>query len=153
MVRLTDDEALRLAIALAREALEAGDPPFGAVLVDREGQLLRGERNRAESGEDGDYVPDALLHAEMNLATWATYNLDPRERTGCVLFCSGEPCAMCAVAWAIVGLGGVVFASSTAQYLRWKNEYQGKDCGFVSPLGMQEVAPHIPARGPLAGWD
>lgn len=38
---------LRRSIELASEALEAGDEPFGSVLVDGAGQVLCEDRNRA----------------------------------------------------------------------------------------------------------
>jgi hypothetical protein len=43
---------LRACVALAREALEAGDDPFGSILVDASGAVLRADRNRAGSGDE-----------------------------------------------------------------------------------------------------
>ena len=55
---LSDDDLrhLRRCVDLAREALEAGDDPFGSVLVDTDGAVRREERNRAGAG-DGPSIP------------------------------------------------------------------------------------------------
>ena len=45
-------DILRRCISLAREALEAGDQPFGSVLADGAGNTLREERNPVVSSAD-----------------------------------------------------------------------------------------------------
>jgi tRNA(Arg) A34 adenosine deaminase TadA len=52
---------VRRSIELAGEALEAGDEPFGSVLVDGDGQVLCEDRNRANS-------VDATYHPEIAVA-------------------------------------------------------------------------------------
>ena len=42
----TDNHFLSLCVDLAEEALEAGDKPFGSILVDKEGTILAQARNR-----------------------------------------------------------------------------------------------------------
>ncbi len=63
---------LRRCVDLAREALEAGDDPFGSVLVDAGGAIVREERNRAGAG-------DETQHPELALARWSA-SLSPEER-------------------------------------------------------------------------
>ena len=48
---ITDNDMihLRRSIELATEALEAGDQPFGSVLVDGDGHVLHEDRNRANT--------------------------------------------------------------------------------------------------------
>ncbi len=58
---------------LAAEALEAGDEPFGSVLVAADGTILAEERNRVGSG-------DRTRHPEFALARWAAENMTPGER-------------------------------------------------------------------------
>ena len=53
MNALTPDDLpyLRRCVELAREALEAGDEPFGSVLVDADGKSGREDRNRTAAGD------------------------------------------------------------------------------------------------------
>ena len=54
---------------------------------------------------------------------------------------------MCAAAHALVGLGRIVYASSTAQLSAWHAEW-GLPAGPVAPLPIQEIAPGIEVAGP-----
>ena len=61
------------AVELAREALDAGDEPFGSLLVDHNGRVLREDRNRVGGG-------DETMHPEFELARWAARNLTADDR-------------------------------------------------------------------------
>ncbi|KAL7812443.1 cytidine deaminase-like protein [Trichoderma aethiopicum] len=148
----THHEALTLCIALAREALQAGDSPFGAVLVNAHGTIIHHDRNRTVTGEAGDFRADATLHPELTIARWAHRHLPPEERASAVVYTSGEHCAMCAAAHAFVGLGRIVFVSSTEQYESWKEE-AGVEKGPVAALPINAVAPDVRVEGPVAGLD
>lgn len=50
MVKHSEKQYLRRCVELAAEALEAGDEPFGAVLVAADGTVLYEDRNRVASG-------------------------------------------------------------------------------------------------------
>lgn len=149
---MANQEALRLCISLAREALEAGDSPFGSVLVDAHGNIIHQDRNRTVTGELGDFQADATLHPELTLARWAHLNLTPEARASATVYTSGEHCAMCAAAHAYVGLGRIVYISSTAQYESWMEEANVKR-GPVAALSINTVAPHIRVEGPIPGLD
>ncbi len=131
---------LRACIELARQALEAGDEPFGSVLVDSEGNTLFADRNRVAGG-------DHTRHPEFAIARWAAENLPPEERAVATVYTSGEHCAMCSAAHAWVGLGRIVYASSTEQLTTWHEEW-GIKPGPVAPLPVTTVAPNIPVTGP-----
>lgn len=146
MVNDKDIQHLRLAVSLAREAVQAGDWPFGSVLVSASGEVLQTDRNRENAGSD------ATLHPEFTLARWAQQNLSPTERAESTVYTSGEHCAMCSAAHAWCGLGRIVYASSTEQYGVWKDEY-GIGKSPVSPLSIQQVAPGIQVEGPVEGLD
>lgn len=152
MVNSQDLEHLRLAISLAKEALEAGDAPFGSVLVGSNGKVLQTNRNRTVSGEEGDGKADATLHPEFTLARWAQLNLDVEERAKTTVYTSGEHCAMCSAAHAYCGLGSIVYASSTEQYGAWLKEY-GVGNGKIQPLTVNQVALNVHVEGPVAGLD
>lgn len=140
MIDATDLGHLRRCVQLAREALEAGDSPFGSVLVSPEGSVLYEDRNRVSGG-------DQTQHPEFAIARWAAANLAPAERAACTVYTSGEHCPMCAAAHAWVGLGRVVYATSSAQLHSWLNEW-GLPAGPVKALPINEVAPGVPVDGP-----
>ncbi|KAM5345739.1 hypothetical protein ACJ41O_011600 [Fusarium nematophilum] len=155
MVTAQDLPHLRLAVSLAREALSAGDSPFGSVLVSSDNKVLQTDRNRTVTGTtegEGSGLPDATLHPEFTLARWAYLNLSAEERRRTTVYTSGEHCAMCSAAHAWCGLGRIVYVSSTEQYGRWKDEF-GVDNGPVSPLSIREVAPGLEVEGPVDGLD
>jgi tRNA(Arg) A34 adenosine deaminase TadA len=136
---------LRRCVDLAREALAAGDEPFGSVLVDPDGAVLREERNRTGDG-------DQTRHPELDLARWAAVHVAPDVRPRCTVYTSGEHCPMCAAAHAWVGLGRIVYAASTEQFVQWREEL-GLAPGPVLGLPINAVAPEIPVAGPAPGLD
>ncbi len=140
MIDATDLRHLRRCVELAREALEAGDSPFGSVLVSAGGEVLYEDRNRVSGG-------DQTQHPEFAIARWAAANLTPEERAECTVYTSGEHCPMCAAAHAWVGLGRVVYATSSEQLRSWFEEW-GVPAGPVKPLPINEVAPGVPVSGP-----
>ena len=135
-----DLDHLRRCVALAREALDAGDEPFGSVLVDPDGTVLREERNETGGG-------DQTRHPEFELARWASTHVAEDVRPRCTVYTSGEHCAMCSAAHAWVGLGRIVYAGSTAQMLAWRASW-GVAAGPVLPLTINAVAPGVPVAGP-----
>ncbi len=102
-----DLEFLRRSFDVARRAREAGDHPFGAILVGPDGEILREQGNgyRAEGG-------DRTAHAERLLASWAARTWTSRYLQRCTLYSSAEPCAMCAGAIYWAGIGRVVYGQS-----------------------------------------
>jgi tRNA(Arg) A34 adenosine deaminase TadA len=68
--RESDEQLLRASFAVARRAREGGDHPFGSVLADKDGNILR-EQGNGYSSEGG----DRTAHAERLLASWAARHL------------------------------------------------------------------------------
>ena len=139
---LTPDDLahLRRCVDLAREALDAGDEPFGSLLVDPDGVVLREERNATGAG-------DQTRHPELELARWAADHVAEDVRPTCTVYTSGEHCPMCSAAHAWVGLGRIVYAASTAQLSEWRSGW-GLPAGPVLALSINEVAPGVPVAGP-----
>jgi tRNA(Arg) A34 adenosine deaminase TadA len=135
----TDLVHLRRAVDLARGALEAGDEPFGSVLVSADGEVLAEDRNRVGGG-------DQTRHPEIELARWSL-RLAPHERAGATVYTSGEHCPMCSAAHAWMGLGRIVYAASAAQLTDWQAQW-GAGPAPVRPLAVQDVAPGLPVDGP-----
>lgn len=132
---------LRRCIELAAEALDAGDQPFGSVLVSGDGRVLAEDRNRIGSG-------DRTRHPEFELARWAATNMTPEERAAATVYTSGEHCPMCSAAHAWVGLGRIVYVASSSQLREWLDEW-GVPPSPVRPLPIQEVAPGVKVEGPV----
>ena len=137
---------LRRCVALAAEAVAAGDHPFGSVLVAADGRVLAEDRNRENS------MGDATRHPEFELARWAAANMTAADRAAATVFTSGEHCPMCAAAHAWVGLGRIVYVSSSGQLTAWLAEL-GAPPLAVRPLPVREVAPGVVVQGPVPGLD
>lgn len=137
----TDLRFLRRAVELAEQALQDGDEPFGSVLVSLDGELLAEDRNRIASG-------DATRHPEFALARWSAAHMTPADRAGATVYTSGEHCPMCAAAHAWVGLGRIVYASSSTQLTTWLQAL-GAPPSPVSALPIHEVAPMVVVEGPV----
>lgn len=131
---------LRRCVELAREALDAGDEPFGSLLVDASGAVRFEDRNRVAGG-------DETRHPEFEIARWAAANLSPEERAASTVFTSGEHCPMCSAAHAWVGLGRIVYAASGAQFGEWLAEW-GVPAGPVAAFSIREIAPGTEVAGP-----
>ncbi|WP_067173041.1 nucleoside deaminase [Microtetraspora niveoalba] len=140
MVTETDLRHLERCVELAVEALEDGDEPFGSVLVSGDGAVLAEDRNRIAGG-------DRTRHPEFELARWAAANMTPEARAAATVYTSGEHCPMCAAAHAWVGLGRIVYATSTAQLTSWLDEL-GVPAAPVRALPVREVAPGVAVEGP-----
>jgi tRNA(Arg) A34 adenosine deaminase TadA len=140
----TDEDLrhLRRCVELATEALEAGDEPFGSVLVATDGTVLAEDRNREAT------AGDPTRHPELELARWAATNLAPAERAAATVYTSGEHCAMCAAAHGWVGLGRIVYAASSRQLAAWVAEL-GVPPSPVRTLAIREVVPGLPVQGPV----
>ena len=132
---------LRRCVELADEAVEAGDHAFGSVLVSGTGEVLFEDRNRTGGG-------DPTRHPEFAIARWAANHLDPDDRSSAVVYTSGEHCAMCAAAHGLVGLGRIVFATSTEQLTAWLEELDREPMG-IAALGIGEVVPDVAVAGPF----
>ena len=92
------DEAMDEALVEARAALEHGDVPIGAVLLDPDGVVVARDHNRRE--ETG----DVTAHAELLVLSSVSWLRGDWRLNGHTLVVTLEPCAMCAMAavWARV---------------------------------------------------
>ncbi|MES5821053.1 nucleoside deaminase [Streptomyces sp. RG80] len=134
---------LRRCVELAAEAVDAGDWPFGSVLVGADGAILAEERNRETT------TGDPTAHPEFELARWAATHLGPEERAAATVYTSGEHCPMCAAAHGWAGLGRIVYASSSQQARDWKAEWGVAVTSPLAPLTVQDVVPGLEVVGPV----
>ncbi len=105
-----DERLLRRTFGLAVGAGRQGNGPFGAILARGASVLLEGENTERESGAD------PTCHAEMNVLRRAALEFTREELADCTIYCSTEPCAMCAGAIVCVGVGRVVFGAPAETY-------------------------------------
>lgn len=138
----SDLHHLRRCVELAREALDAGDEPFGSLLVSADGKVLFEDRNRVAGG-------DHTRHPEFEIARWSAERLSPEERAAATVYTSGEHCPMCAAAHGWVGLGRIVYAASSAQLTSWLAELD-VPAGPVRALPIGEIVPGAVVAGPAA---
>lgn len=141
MLTETDLLNLRRCVELAAEALAAGDDPFGSVLVAGDGTVLHEDRNRESS------LADPTRHPEFELARWAAEHVAPADRAATTVYTSGEHCPMCAAAHGWVGLGRIVYASSSEQLTAWRAEL-GAPASPVRALAINDLVPGIEVDGP-----
>ncbi|PND58414.1 tRNA-specific adenosine deaminase [Mycobacterium sp. ENV421] len=139
---LDDQDIRRLGrcVELARTALNAGDEPFGSILVDADGTVLFEDHNHVAGG-------DATAHPELAIAQWSAANLSPDQRARATVYTSGEHCPMCAAAHAWVGLGRIVFVVAGAQLADWLTDWQAP-LPPVATLPITAVAPQLTVDGP-----
>jgi tRNA(adenine34) deaminase len=101
---IDDREAMAAALAEARLAADGGEVPIGAVVV-HEGAIIARGQNRVLRNVD----PTA--HAEIVAIRAAAAALGNYRLTGCALYVTLEPCAMCAGAMIHARLDRLVFAA------------------------------------------
>ena len=93
---------MQAALALAKEAGEAGEVPVGCVIA-RGGEIVGRGRNRREAGKS------ALAHAEVEAISEACRNLGGWRLWDCTLYVTLEPCPMCAGAIVNARIPRVIF--------------------------------------------
>lgn len=142
MITEIDMNYLRQCIVLAETALEKGDQPFGSILVSKEGEVLFADHNHVAGG-------DHTQHPEFNIARWAGQNMSAEERAAAVVYTSGEHCPMCSAAHGNVGLGRIVYASSSQQLGKWLEEFGVDNKRRVKPLAIEDVLMDPEVDGPI----
>lgn len=127
MITTADEELLRRAIAIAAQAVVLGDAPYGSLLADPDGVILVEAHNTVQRDND------ISAHPELKLARWAARELDPDTAGGTTMYTSCQPCGMCTGGIVRSGLGRVVYALATEQFIE------------INPTGGW---PDVPQEGP-----
>ena len=99
-----DEHWMRLALQEANLAVETNDIPVGAIAV-QEGQLIGKGHNQREKDND----PTA--HAEMIAMRQAAQTVGHWRLDNVTLYCTLEPCCMCAGAMILARLPRLVYAT------------------------------------------
>jgi len=102
---------LKRAIEVSRKARAAGNTPFGAILVNSDGEIVLEQQN-IEITEKC-----CTGHAETTLANRASHEFDKNYLWDCTLYTTAEPCCMCAGAIYWANIGQVVYAMTEERLL------------------------------------
>lgn len=107
---MTDKEFMNLALEEALRAYHENEVPIGAVLIDEGGILISREHNRIEQ------LHDATAHAEILTLREASKKLNKRRLSGCTLYSTVEPCAMCAGALVLCRVKRLVYGAVDSKF-------------------------------------
>lgn len=94
------------ALAEARAAAARGEVPVGAVVLDPTGQVIARAGNRTRE------LSDPTAHAEILAIRAACAALGSERLTGCALYVTLEPCAMCAGAIAAARIARLCYGAA-----------------------------------------
>ena len=113
---------MQLALDEARAAAARGEVPVGCVVV-RDGAVIASAGNRTLADKD----PTA--HAEMLAIRAAATSLGSERLTGCDLYVTLEPCAMCAAAMSFARVRRLYFGAGDAK----GGAVENGGCFFAQP--------------------
>jgi tRNA(Arg) A34 adenosine deaminase TadA len=97
---------METALAEARAAADRGEVPVGAVVVGPDGRVVSRAGNRTRE------LADPTAHAEMLAIREACARLGSERLTGCDLYVTLEPCAMCAAAISAARIARLYYGAS-----------------------------------------
>ena len=106
-----DEQMMRVALAEAHAAEDAGEVPVGAIVVSPDGQTILGRgQNRVLRDSDPTAHCEIVAMREAG-RTLQNYRLLTPEGEGCTLYVTLEPCAMCASAILHARITRLVYAA------------------------------------------
>jgi tRNA(Arg) A34 adenosine deaminase TadA len=136
--REKDIHYLKKAVEVSEKAINSGNNPFGAILVDMDGNILM-EQSNVEVTEK-----ECTGHAETTLVRKASAKYDRETLWNCTLYTTVEPCVMCtgAIYWANVGR--IVYGIAETKLLEMtgdnpKNPTMSLPCRTVIAAGQKEI--------------
>lgn len=129
---------LRRCIEISKDSRAHGNAPFGALLVDKDGNILM-EQENIEITEKV-----CTGHAEAMLAARASHEYSKAFLWDCTLYTTAEPCAMCAGAIYWANIGRVVYGMTERRLLELtgsneQNPTFDLPCRNVFACGQKEI--------------
>ena len=125
---LTDEEYMEKALALAGKAAEIGEIPVGAIVVNKDGEII------AEAFNERETLVSPTAHAEILAIERAAKALKNRRLSDCTLYVTLEPCPMCA---------GAVINAQLKRLVYGAFDEKNGACASVAAL-FDEKFTHIP---------
>jgi tRNA(Arg) A34 adenosine deaminase TadA len=110
-MQFSGHKEMLLALEMAKKAKALAEVPIGAVITDKSGNIIAQAHNLVEANKDG------TAHAEMLVLQQASKyfkdnNIENNRLTGCTLFVTLEPCAMCAMAISHARISKLVYGAA-----------------------------------------
>ncbi len=140
MITADDEALLRRAVEIAARAVELGDAPYGSLLATADGRILVEDHNTVRRDND------IAAHPELKLARWAARELAPDVAAEVTMYTSCQPCGMCTGGIVRSGIGRVVYALSTEQFIELSPESARPSVPQEGPALFDE------ARGPIEAY-
>lgn len=97
-------------LAIANTAAMQGNLPFGCLLANANDSVL------LEAGNTVVTERNIIAHCELNMVQQLAGQYEASFLQSCTVYCSMEPCPMCAGALYWSGIGRIVFALDNATY-------------------------------------
>lgn len=104
-----DQKMMKVALVEARKAFKANEVPVGAIIVNKNGQIIAKAHNIQEHSHD------ATAHAEIVAIRAACAKLSRRRLADMTLYVTLEPCPMCAGAIHLSHIGRLVYGAPDAR--------------------------------------
>lgn len=108
--KFTKEYFMDLALNLAKKALKKGDVPVGAIIVDKNNNIISKAFNKKEKSQN------AIRHAEILAIDKACKKLKSFRLEGLTMFVTLEPCPMCSGAIIASRLDKVIFGAYDKNY-------------------------------------
>lgn len=123
---------------VARDSITHGNTPFGAILVDGDGNILMEQENVEIT------TGDCTGHAETTLMARASREYSKDFLKNCTLYSTFEPCAMCAGAIYWGGVGRLVYGAPETTLLALtgdnpQNPTMSLSCREVFAAGQKDI--------------
>ena len=122
---------MKMACDLASESVQKGGGPFGAVIVNDEGNIIGEGHNMVAINND----PTA--HAEVMCIRNACKNIGRFNLEDCTIYTSCEPCPMCL---------GAIYWSRIKKIYYGNTRHDAKECGFDDSFIYNEFAVDVDKR-------
>jgi tRNA(adenine34) deaminase len=120
-----DERFMREALRLAREGAGAGEVPVGAVVV--MGGEIAGRGSNSPIARK-----DPTAHAEVLAIREAAARIGNYRLEGATLYCTLEPCVMCAGALVAARIGRLVFGSRDLRFGGVRSKFQLADSDLLN---------------------
>ena len=114
-----DEEYMTVCIELAKKAAKIGECPVGAVVVNKDGDVIGRGYNMRET------LQSPTAHAEILAIEQAAKALGSWRLTDCTLYVTLEPCPMCT---------GAIINSRIKRLVYGASDYKAGSCGSVVDL-------------------
>jgi tRNA(adenine34) deaminase len=124
-VTRTPEDFMQRALELAREAEAAGEVPVGAVVV-MNGEIVGEGRNSPIA------LTDPTAHAEILALRAAAAAIGNYRVEGATLYCTIEPCVMCAGALVAARAGRLIFGARDLRFGGVRSKFRLADADILN---------------------